>query len=521
MASPSAVLRLGGRSYPVVVPSWRDPRLHSAAIILSLQVLGQTVLGFDLSVAQILSCLVTCALLEVVITYRQQGIIMWPASAMLTGNSVAFILRIPGTTHGDWWSLRGDELFLFASVVSLASKYVIRIGGRHIFNPSNVGLVLTFMLFGSQRVNPQDLWWGPFSPGLVLTLAIIVAGGLFVVWELRMLAMIAAFWVSLAAFIGLIALQGHCISARWHYGPVCGSSFWILLVSSPEILVFVFFMMTDPKTAPRASLARLAYGIGLGFVAAVLIAPFNTEFATKVALLAGLVVVCAAQPLLAWVSRQSAPRQFRHPRPLVAIVTGGVALAVGVGSALGAASLAPGVAAAAPGQGVAASLLQRRPAVPMAASMIPVTVVAAATFRFDPKLDHATAQRMVRDVIDDLLIEADAIKRLDRGLAATAAVDPLLGTIQTRIALATAAGQAVVPSYAFDQATIILIYDPNASQAPPTFGVRLSGHAHYVMYSTAPSRDVVSETDAAYDHTLGLQQVGSTYLLATDRTTHP
>lgn len=519
MASPSAVLRLGGRSYPVVLPSWRDPRLHSAAVILSLQVLGQTVLGFDLSMAQILSCLVTCAVLEVVITYRQQGIIMWPASALLTGNSVAFILRVPGTTHGDWWSLRGDDLFLFASIVSLASKYVVRIGGRHVFNPSNLGLVLTFMLFGSQRASPQDLWWGPFTPGLILTLAIIVAGGLFVVRELRMLAMVAAFWVSFAAFIGLIALQGHCISARWHYGPICGSSFWVLLVSSPEILVFIFFMMTDPKTAPRANLARLAYGISLGFVAAMLIAPFNTEFATKVALLAGLVVVCVAQPLVAWVSRRSVPRRFRHPRPLVAVISAGIALPIAVGSALGAASLAPGVAAAGPGQSAAASLLQRRPAAPLAASMVPVTTVGAATFRFDPKLDHATAQRMVRDVIEDLLIEADAVRRHDRGLAATAAVDPLLETVQTEIALATPQRRVVVP-YAFDQATIVLIYDPNAPQAPPTFGVRLTGHVHYVTYAAAPSLDVVGETDAAYDHTLGLQQVGTTYLLAADAPTH-
>ena len=36
---------------------------------------------------------------------RQQHVLMWPASAMLTGNGVAFILRVPGTRHGDWWSL--------------------------------------------------------------------------------------------------------------------------------------------------------------------------------------------------------------------------------------------------------------------------------------------------------------------------------------------------------------------------------------------------------------------------------
>jgi hypothetical protein len=47
-------VRLGGRAYPVVLPTLSDPRLWLAAVIFSLQILGQTVLGFQLSIAQIL-----------------------------------------------------------------------------------------------------------------------------------------------------------------------------------------------------------------------------------------------------------------------------------------------------------------------------------------------------------------------------------------------------------------------------------------------------------------------------------
>ena len=46
------------------------------------------------------------------IAFRKQRVLLWPASALLTGNGVAFVLRVPGTAHGDWWSLRGWWIFV-------------------------------------------------------------------------------------------------------------------------------------------------------------------------------------------------------------------------------------------------------------------------------------------------------------------------------------------------------------------------------------------------------------------------
>ena len=114
-------LRIRGTSYPVLLPSLRDPRLHLAAVIISLQVLGQVAFDFRLSIAQILISLLTCAVLEVGIALRRQKVILWPASALLTGNGVAFILRVPGTEHGVWWSTRGWWIFAGTAAVSLLS----------------------------------------------------------------------------------------------------------------------------------------------------------------------------------------------------------------------------------------------------------------------------------------------------------------------------------------------------------------------------------------------------------------
>src|SRR5437660_12821827 len=153
-AAPAPELTL--RGYPVLLPKLNDPRLHLAAVITSLQVLGQTAFQFRLSIAQILLSLLTCAVLEVGITFAQKRVFMWPASALLTGNGVAFILRVPGTRHGDWWSMRGAHIFAAVAALSLLSKYVIRFGDRHVFNPSNIGLVACFLILGSRYADPQD-----------------------------------------------------------------------------------------------------------------------------------------------------------------------------------------------------------------------------------------------------------------------------------------------------------------------------------------------------------------------------
>ena len=93
----SLTLTLRSRTYPVVLPSTRDPRLHVAAVIVTIHVLGQLGLGFQVSVPQILSAILTCAVLEVALTFRARRAFVWPASAMLTGSGVALILRVPGT----------------------------------------------------------------------------------------------------------------------------------------------------------------------------------------------------------------------------------------------------------------------------------------------------------------------------------------------------------------------------------------------------------------------------------------
>ena len=210
----SRTLTFGGATYPLVLPNIRDPRLHVAAVIITVHVLGQVGLGFRVSIPQILAAILTCAVIEIALTFRQSRAFVWPASAMLTGSGVALILRVVGTSATDPWSTNGWHVFAVVAGLSLLSKYVIRYRGSHVFNPSNIGLVVAFVVLGSGRVEPLDFWWAPIEPAMIAAYAVILAGGLLITRRLRLLALAASFWVALAAGVGLLAGSGHCMTAN-------------------------------------------------------------------------------------------------------------------------------------------------------------------------------------------------------------------------------------------------------------------------------------------------------------------
>ena len=302
-AAPAATangprLVLGGRTIPVVLPNRRDPRLKLSAIIVTLQVLGQTVLDFKVSIAQILITIATCALVDMAVTFKRQGVLAWPASALLTGNSIAFILRANGTKHGDWWSLNGIEWFILAALVSLLVKYLVRPGGRHRFNPSNVGIVWALLVVGPVHVFPQYLWWGPLDAPVIAALAVIVLGAVWILRAVRMLKMALAFLVPFSVLIAIFAASGASFVAIWSEAPISGFDYWLKICTSPEVFVFVFFMMSDPATAPKTPRARVIYGTLTALVAAALVSVQPTEYGIKVAILASLTLVCALVPMI-------------------------------------------------------------------------------------------------------------------------------------------------------------------------------------------------------------------------------
>jgi len=315
LATGARQLTLGRWRLPVVLPTRGDPRLKVAAVIITLQVLGQTVLDFKVSIAQILVSIAVCAIIDMAVALRRQHVLAWPASGLLTGNGVAFILRASGTRHGDWWSLHGIEYFVLAAVVSMAAKHLIRPGGRHLLNPSNVGLVLCLLVIGPAHVFPQYLYWGPIGIPVALALAVTVLGAAWTLRAIRMLPMALSFLVTFTSLIAAFALAGRSFVAIWHDGAISGGSYWLHICTSPELFIFVFFMMSDPQTAPRSPLGRIIYGATTATVAAALTFFQTTEFGIKLAILSGLTVVCALVPLIELAARRIAEPRDRRPAP--------------------------------------------------------------------------------------------------------------------------------------------------------------------------------------------------------------
>jgi hypothetical protein len=529
---------LFGREYAVIFPSLRDPRMHVAAVLVTLQVLGQTVLGFRVSVAQILICLATGALIEFVVAFFKETAIMWPASGLLTGNSTAFILRTPGTLHGQWWSTHGIWIFVGVVAISMASKYLIRWRGRHIFNPSNLGLVFAFVALGPKLTEPQDLWWIPPGPWLIVTYAVLVIGGLLIAWELRLVGLELAFMAGFAAFtaLALALVPDHCMVASWHVAPMCGRELWQILVTSPELLVFGLFMIPDPRTIPDGPVARVAFGIVVAILAVLLIGPTTLEFWTKTAILASLVIACALRFALARFlsplevrDRQRAGRRrlgWRLPAALaVALLFVGtlpVAADLSTHSPVPAAGLADGstpALAATVGAGpalggwvssaAAAALPPARNSGPASATAqlwilppIPVVTIASNVTAFDQSITPTTAARMAHDVVLDLIIESEARRAHDLALAGTGATGDGLKEFTDVVNQDMAAGKIIEKTYSFDKASLNLSLPKFSSQASRLVGVTLHGTSTFTTRDSLGN--VLSQSSTPYSKSWGL-----------------
>jgi Na+-transporting NADH:ubiquinone oxidoreductase subunit NqrB len=450
-------LTLRGASYPLVLPSIRDPRLHVAAVIISVHVLGQVGLHFRVSVPQILAAILTCAVLEVALTFRQSRSFVWPASAMLTGSGVALILRAVGTRADDPWSF--DAWYLFAAIagLSLLTKYVIKYGGTHIFNPSNIGLVVAFVLLGPSRIEPLDFWWAPLNPPMLAAYAVIIVGGVLITRRLRLLALAATFWGVFAVATAVLAASGHCIVANWAFAPVCGVDYWRVVVASPEVLIFLFFMITDPRTIPASGAARIVFGVLVAIVSTLLMAPQTDEFGAKVGLLAGLVIVCAARPLLdRWLPKADATGRFD---PLAAVRRAPLQRLGLIGASVLVASAAI-VAAGTPARGTAlpnAAEVLSRQTPNVDPSTLPPIAVSQEVVEYSHELAGAGINAVAIALAQNLALENEALLQHDAALLVAIDHGDRLVEMQTALERSRETGTTSVSHYTFDAIDVSLL----------------------------------------------------------------
>jgi Na+-translocating ferredoxin:NAD+ oxidoreductase RnfD subunit len=148
-----------------------------------------------------------------------------PASAYISGISVGILVRSPA-----FWP------YALCSAISIMSKYVLRVKGRHIWNPSNFGIsVLLFLI--PQAVAPLSIQWGNY----LLPMVVIWFLGSVIIWRLRRFHITGIY---VASFIAFAFLRSWMMGSPWQSE--------IAPITGPMYQLFIFFMITDPKTTVRS-----------------------------------------------------------------------------------------------------------------------------------------------------------------------------------------------------------------------------------------------------------------------------
>lgn len=176
--------------------------------------------GFDAIVLAIGSAVIV----ELLLGRLEYGSWPHPASAYTTGISVGILVRSPML-----WP------FALCSAVSIMSKYVLRVRGRHLWNPSNFGLCVLFFpaAYGLVDVAPLNTQWGNnMWPMLVIWIV-----GLYTIWKVKRAHITVTYII---AFIALSFVRGY----------ITGDGFWteVAPLTGPMYQLFALFMITDPKT---------------------------------------------------------------------------------------------------------------------------------------------------------------------------------------------------------------------------------------------------------------------------------
>jgi len=156
----------------------------------------------------------------------------WPnlASSYITGISVGILLRSPA-----FWP------YALCSLLSITSKYVLRVKGRHIWNPSNFGICVMLFL-ASEAVAGLSIQWG----NNLWAMLVIWALGSAIIWRLRRFHICAVYVIS---FVALAFLRTWITGDPWQseVSPATG----------PEYQLFIFFMITDPRTTVHSKRGQM------------------------------------------------------------------------------------------------------------------------------------------------------------------------------------------------------------------------------------------------------------------------
>jgi enediyne biosynthesis protein E5 len=223
-------------------PLWKrvlDSRFAPPVFITLILLIGNLSFGILESYEKTLLAIVTAIVTEMALGRIFLGKWPHPASAYITGISVGILLRSPA-----YWP------YALCAALSITSKYAIRVRGRHLCNPSNFG-ICALLFLASESVAGLSIQWGNNLASLV----VIWVLGALILWRAKRFQITATY---VASFFLLALLRAHITGDPWQseVSPITG----------PEYQLFMFFMITDPKTTLRSWKGQCAVAVAVAVV---------------------------------------------------------------------------------------------------------------------------------------------------------------------------------------------------------------------------------------------------------------
>jgi len=216
-----------------------DPRYYQIAALASLLVYGMGWLDFEIALPQAFVTLGAVLFTQWIFTRLWRLPAFDSKSALISGLSLCLLLR----TNSLWLPAAG-------AAVTISSKFLLRWRGKHLFNPTNFGIVAMMLATGGH------VWVSPGQWGNPAFFAFLMAclGGLVVNRAARSDVTIAWLVFYLSLVFGRSLSLGEPLTIPVHR------------LESGALLLFAFFMISDPRTTPNSRLGRLIFAAVLAYV---------------------------------------------------------------------------------------------------------------------------------------------------------------------------------------------------------------------------------------------------------------